>query len=113
MTPKVGEVVLHVAPERTLSFLYVSGKTASRYESEWEGILKNIERRYRETTSDAVREQLEAYMTELPCDACGGKRLKPESLSVLINGRSIGDVADLPVRAARAFFEAIPLRNPC
>ncbi|MBI4501614.1 MAG: excinuclease ABC subunit UvrA [Gemmatimonadetes bacterium] len=111
LSPKVREVLLYGAPERTLAFQYSAGKTAGRYESAWEGILKNIARRYRETTSDAVRDQLEAYMTELPCDACGGKRLRLESLSVLLNGKSIGEVTEMPVRNAREFFEAIPLRN--
>jgi len=108
---KVRQVLLHGYAERKLVFQYFSGKASGKYESEWEGILKNVERRYKETTSDAVREQLEAYMTELPCDVCGGKRLKPESLSVLVNGKSIGDIVDLPVGQSRKFFETLPLRN--
>ena len=50
-------------------------------------------------------------MIEQPCQTCGGKRLKPESLSVLVNGASIGDVVDLPVERAIEFFESIPLRG--
>ncbi len=80
------------------------------FESEWEGILRNVERRYRESSSDAVRVTLEEFMIEQPCNTCGGKRLKPESLSVLVYGRSIGDVVDLPVERAVEFFESIPLR---
>jgi excinuclease ABC subunit A len=80
------------------------------FESEWEGVLRNVERRYRESSSDAVRVTLEEFMIEQPCNTCGGKRLKPESLSVLVNGRSIGDVVDLPVERAVEFFESIPLR---
>ncbi len=80
------------------------------FESEWEGILRNVERRYRESSSDAVRVTLEEFMVEQPCNTCGGKRLKPESLSVLVYGRSIGDVVDLPVERAVEFFESIPLR---
>ncbi|HTC23309.1 MAG TPA: excinuclease ABC subunit UvrA [Gemmatimonadales bacterium] len=89
----------------------VDGGRGKEFESEWEGVLKNVERRYRESTSDAVRESLEEYMTEQPCQTCGGKRLRPESLAVLVNGRSIGDVVDLPVSKALAFFESVPLRS--
>src|SRR5205809_2250087 len=74
-------------------------------------ILKHVERRYRETASDSVREQLGEFMVEQPCPTCGGKRLQPESLSVLVHGKSIGDVVDLPVSDALAFFESIPLRT--
>jgi excinuclease ABC subunit A len=101
--------ILHGAPGR---FRFaVDGGRGRDFESEWEGVLRNVERRYRESTSDAVRESLEEYMVEQPCQACGGKRLRPESLSVLVHGRSIGDVVDLPVSRAVAFFESIPLRE--
>ncbi|MGE5231256.1 MAG: excinuclease ABC subunit UvrA [Deltaproteobacteria bacterium] len=100
--------ILYGAPGR---FRFsVDGGRGKDFESEWEGVLRNVERRYRESASDAVRESLEEYMIEQPCQSCGGKRLKPESLAVLVNGRSIGDVVDLPVSKALAFFESIPLR---
>jgi excinuclease ABC subunit A len=89
----------------------VDGGRGKDFESEWEGVLKNVERRYRESASDAIRESLEEYMIEQPCQSCGGKRLRPESLAVLVHGRSIGDVVDLPVSKALAFFESIPLRS--
>jgi excinuclease ABC subunit A len=101
-------VLLHGAADRKLRF--PAGSGAAAYESVWEGILRNVERRYQETSSDAVRTQLEEYMTERACDACGGRRLKPESLSVLLHGKSIGEIVDLPVTDARAFFESVPLR---
>jgi excinuclease ABC subunit A len=102
------KAILYGAPGR---FRFsVDGGRGKDFESEWEGVLKNVERRYRESTSDAVRESLEEYMIEQPCQTCGGKRLKPESLAVLVNGRSIGDVVDLPVSKALAFFESVPLK---
>jgi len=107
----VKKVMLHGSPGRTLTFHYDSERWHGEYESGWDGVLKHVERRYRETASDSVREQLEEYMVEQPCPACGGKRLRPESLSVLVHGRSIGDVVDLPVSDALAFFESIPLRG--
>src|SRR5947207_9480339 len=105
------KVLLEGAPGKKLTFQYDSEKWHGEYQSGWDGILKNVERRYRETASDSVREQLGEFMLEQPCPTCGGKRLKPESLSVLVHGKSIGDVVELPVSDALAFFESIPLRG--
>jgi excinuclease ABC subunit A len=102
--------LLHGAEGR-FRFQADGGRGRSDYETEWEGILKNVERRYRESASDAVRASLEEFMVEQPCQTCGGKRLKAESLAVLVEGRSIGDVVDLPVLRAIEFFERIPLRS--
>lgn len=76
---------------------------------EFEGVLRNIERRYKETTSDFIREQMEKYMTNQPCPTCKGHRLKKESLAVLINGRHIGQVAQLSIREAYQFFDQLAL----
>ena len=102
--------LLHGAPGR-FKFQTDGERGKGEYESDWEGVLRNIERRYRESTSDGVRSTLEEFMIEQPCQSCGGKRLRPESLSVLVNDASIGDVVDLPVQRAIDFFEGIPLRT--
>jgi excinuclease ABC subunit A len=107
----VRAVLLEGVAGRTLTFQYASERWRGEYQSGWDGVLKHVERRYKETASESVREQLSEYMVEQPCPACGGKRLRPESLSVLVNGRSIGDVVELPVTDALAFFEGIPLRG--
>jgi excinuclease ABC subunit A len=105
------QAMLHGAEGRFRFQTDGRGGGRSDYETEWEGILKNVERRYRESASDAVRTSLEEFMVEQPCQTCGGKRLKAESLAVLVEGRSIGDVVDLPVLRAIEFFERIPLRS--
>src|SRR5690606_14264590 len=84
------------------------GGRGREVEGEWRGILANVAERWRESSSDAVRADLEAYMLEMPCPACKGQRLRPESLSVLVAGRSLGDVVELPVDAAVEFFSSIP-----
>lgn len=76
---------------------------------EFEGVVRNIERRYKETTSDFIREQMEKYMTNQPCPTCKGHRLKKESLAVLINGRHIGQVTQLSIREAYQFFDQLAL----
>src|SRR3954454_21507480 len=102
--------ILHGAPGQ-FRFQTDGARGGGSYETEWEGVLRNIERRYRESTSDSVRATLEEFMTEQPCQTCKGKRLRPESLAVLVHGTSIGDVVDLPIQRAIEFFESIPLRG--
>ncbi|MBR9989808.1 MAG: excinuclease ABC subunit UvrA, partial [Gemmatimonadetes bacterium] len=77
---------------------------AGSYSEPWEGVLTNVMRRYEETTSDSVREQLQEFMMTLPCSTCGGSRLKQESLAVTVGGRSIGDAVHMSVADALAFF---------
>ena len=105
------KVVLYGAPGKKLTYQYDSERWHGTYEAGWKGVLQHVEKRYRETASDSVREQLDAYMVEQPCPTCGGKRLRPESLSVLVAGTSIGDVVARSVRDALAFFQGIPLRG--
>ena len=112
LSPAVQKILLHGAPGKTITYQYDSERWHGSYESGWKGVLDHVEKRYRETASDAVREQLEQYMVEQPCPTCGGRRLKPESLSVLVAGRSIGDVVALPVREVLDFFAKVPLRGP-
>jgi excinuclease ABC subunit A len=104
------QALLHGAPGK-FKFQTDGSRGRSEYESDWEGVLRNVERRYRESSSDAVRVSLEEFMIEQPCQTCGGKRLRPESLAVLVAGRGIGDVVDLPVERAIEFFERVPLRS--
>jgi len=105
------KALLQGAPGKTLTYQYDSARFHGSYQSSWEGILRHVERRYRETASEPVREQLSEFMVEQSCPACGGKRLRPESLSVLVHGRSLGDVVELSVAEALAFFRDIPLRG--
>jgi excinuclease ABC subunit A len=103
------DLLLNGAPGKLFRFGGDGTRGRADYESEWEGILKNVQRRYHESSSDTVRSQLEEFLVEMPCRACSGRRLKPESLSVLLAGRSIGDVVDKPVDDAIAFFNGIPV----
>ncbi|MDR0788136.1 MAG: excinuclease ABC subunit UvrA [Gemmatimonadota bacterium] len=73
----------------------------------WGGILADIEQRFRDTTSDTVRGQLEEYMSTLPCTVCAGRRLRPESLAVQVAGTSLGEVVEMSVDRAVEFFEAL------
>jgi len=103
------KAILLGAAGKTLKFSTEGARARSEYESEWEGVLKNVERRYRESGSDSVRTGLEEFMIEMPCATCRGRRLKPESLAVLVAGTSIGDVVELPVGKAFEFFRDLPV----
>ncbi|WP_066290518.1 excinuclease ABC subunit UvrA [Bacillus sp. FJAT-29937] len=76
---------------------------------EFEGVIRNVERRYKETSSDYIREQMEKYMGQKPCPACKGYRLKKETLAVLVSGQHIGKVTELSVEEAYHFFEHLKL----
>ncbi|HVZ48129.1 MAG TPA: excinuclease ABC subunit UvrA [Gemmatimonadaceae bacterium] len=79
-------------------------------EARWEGVLANVQRRYVETSSDAIRADLEEYMVVKECPACAGLRLRPESLAVTVHDMNIGDLGELSVGDALAFVESVPLR---
>lgn len=78
-------------------------------EMTFEGVLKNIERRYHDTNSDFTREQMRLYMTELTCQTCKGYRLNPQALSVQINGTNIGQTNELSIQKAVDFFSNLTL----
>ena len=79
------------------------------YKAPFEGVIVNLERRYRETNSDYAREKIEEYMAEIPCPKCKGNRLKKEVLSVLIGGKNIIEVTDLSVKELLSFVDNLHL----
>ncbi|MDF2855340.1 MAG: excinuclease subunit [Neobacillus sp.] len=76
---------------------------------EFEGVIRNVERRFKETSSDYIREQMEKYMGERPCQSCKGHRLKKESLAVLISGRHISQLTELSIEDSLQFFSELEL----
>lgn len=81
------------------------------YDTTFEGVIPNLERRHKETESDFIKRDIEKFMLERPCHACKGARLKPAALAVTINSRSIMDVANLSIDNAISFFEEIKLNQ--
>ncbi len=79
------------------------------YSATFEGVIPNLQRRYEQTTSDWAKRELEVYMREIPCPTCGGKRLKPESLSVTVGGKNIVELTQLSVTEALAFLDTLEL----
>ena len=79
------------------------------YYTEFEGIINNLERRFRETQSNWVKSEIESYMSAVPCDACNGKRLSPESLAVTVGNMNISQFCDMSISQAVEFTKNIPL----
>ncbi len=102
--------ILHGSGKEKIHFRYENDFGRVRENDIYfEGVLKNIARRYRETTSDFIREQMEKYMTQKPCPKCDGYRLKDEALAVLVNGLHVGKVTEMSVTEAFQFFESVEL----
>jgi excinuclease ABC subunit A len=105
---KVREAILYGTGDEEISFTYQDGLRSFTSEKAFEGVINNIARRFKETDSDWVREELSRYQNAHPCDACGGYRLKPQSLAVKIGGRHIGEVTALSIKAANTWFAEVP-----
>ncbi len=100
---RIQKLVLHGAGEEEVRFEFRTKKgSAFIHRAKWRGVIPDLERRYRQTGSDAVRRAIAERMNPIPCDACGGRRLQPAALAVTIDGLSIADWTALSVAAARS-----------
>ncbi|WP_042462966.1 excinuclease ABC subunit UvrA [Neobacillus dielmonensis] len=102
--------ILYGSGNEKIYFRYENdfGQTREGY-IQFEGVLRNVERRFKETSSDYIREQMEKYMAQQPCPTCKGHRLKKESLAVLINGQHISLITGLSIGEAMQFFDGLVL----
>ncbi len=108
--PKFVDILLFGYPDGKVRFKYENMYGQNKwYEVVFEGCVKQLERAYKESSSDYVRTQIEEFMTTKPCPACHGARLKPESLAVKVGGLSISQVTAMDVKRARDFFASLDL----
>jgi excinuclease ABC subunit A len=113
LKPEQIQKILYGSGNERIVMLYQSKSGRSReYRAHYEGIIPNLERRFKETDSEFIREDLQKYMAPRPCPTCLGARLKPEALAVTIAGRNIREVVDYSVLKAREFFTALEERVP-
>jgi len=105
---KTQNAILHGSGEDEIKFSYEDGVRSYDTKKPFEGVITNINRRYRETESEWAREELAKYFSDVPCEACHGYRLKPEALCVKIAGKHIGEISELSVRRAGEWFETVP-----
>ncbi len=105
---KARDAILFGSGGEDIKFGYDDGMRAYEVRKPFEGVVNNLERRYKETESEWSREEIERFMTATPCDACGGHRLKPEALAVKIDGAHIGEISQLSVKNAVEWAKALP-----
>ena len=105
---KVKTIILYGSGEDEIRFSYDDGMRAYDVRKPFEGVIRNLERRFKETESDWARDDIGNYMSQTPCHACNGYRLKPEALAVKIAGNHIGSVSELSVQAAFDWFSRLP-----
>jgi excinuclease ABC subunit A len=109
---KARDIVLHGSGRDKIRFVY-AGERGNKYQREhaFEGILPNLERRYRETDSPVVREELGKLLATRPCPECGGSRLRREARHVFVAGRTIHEISTLPLKSAQQFFAGLQLEG--
>ncbi len=106
---QVQQVVLYGSGDEELAFHYDQGDRRYEFTQPFEGVIGNLERRYHETDSEAIREEMRRFMNIMPCPACTGTRLRNEALHVRVGGKNIAEVTALSVREAVRFFTDIAL----
>ena len=100
---RVIDILLYGTGDEKLEMEYRSSTFQGKYEASYEGIMNNLTRRYHETNSEYIRAEIEKYMKVMPCEVCGGKRLKKEALSVTVGGKNIFEVSELSIEKLKGF----------
>ena len=103
------DIILYGTKGEELDLDYSSEKFSGSYRSDFEGIIPNLERRYKNSSSDFIKQDIERFMVPRPCECCHGKRLSKAALSVLIDNKSIADVTDMSVTAVNGWIDGLEL----
>lgn len=109
LPPKAIDAILYGTKGEKLHLIRRTPFNKTEMQREFEGIIPNLERRFRETNSQWIKEEIQSFMTEIPCDECGGKRLSPISLAVTVGGMNISELCDLSVVKILDFVEHIEI----
>lgn len=105
------DLVLYGTKGRKIKVSYTGQRGTGTYMIDFEGLIQNVRRRYRETSAETMKQEYEAFMTVVPCEACKGKRLKPESLAVTVGEKNISDVTELSVGGLLAYMSKLALNE--
>jgi excinuclease ABC subunit A len=103
------KAILYGTGDEEITFVYEKGSRRYQFARPFEGVIGNLDRRYKETDSEWIREEFERYMSARPCPTCHGARLKPEALAVRVGDKTITDVTAMSVRHAEQFFRELSL----
>lgn len=111
LSEQVKEILLYGTKGRKVTVHYQGTRGNGVYNVEFEGLIKNVQRRYKETAAESIKAEYETFMTVTPCEACKGRRLKPESLAVTVGNKNIFDVTELPVGELQSFMRELTLTD--
>lgn len=106
---KIKHMLLHGTGGKTVKVSYKGQRGEGVYDVAFEGLVRNVERRYRETGSETTKQEYESFMRTTPCKECGGQRLKKESLAVTVGSKNIADVTEYSIRDLSAFMNQLEL----
>lgn len=106
---EVRNMLIHGTNGRSVKVYYKGQRGEGVYDIAFEGLIKNVERRYRETGSDTMKQQYEEFMRITPCKSCGGQRLKKESLAVTVSGKNIYEITAMSIRNLDAYLKEMEL----
>ena len=109
LSDEAKDIILYGTKGEDIEMEWNSKRFSSVYRAPFEGVVNNLQRRYRETQSEGVKADIERYMSFSPCESCGGKRLKKEVLAVTVGGKNIAEISDMPVKELLPFFENLEL----
>lgn len=102
---KSKDVILYGTGDKRIKVSYQGSRGGGVYMIAYEGLIKNVQRRYRETSAEVIKQDYEAYMTTIPCEECKGKRLKPEILAVTVGGKNIADITEYSIGTLIDFID--------
>jgi excinuclease ABC subunit A len=105
----IKHIILHGTDGKEVKVYYKGQRGEGIYDVSFEGLIRNVERRYRETGSDSTKQEYETFMRTTPCKACGGKRLKKEALAVTVGDKNISDVTEYSIRDLADFMNSLTL----
>jgi len=104
LSAKAQEVIIHGTNGHKVNVHYKSQRGVGVYDLAFEGLIRNVERRYRETGSETMKQEYESFMTTTPCKCCNGKRLRKEALAVTVGDKNIAEITDFPIRILQEFM---------
>ena len=111
LSPEARNIILYGSGDETIRMEYESANEKSVYNRTFEGIIPNLERRFNETTSESMKAEIQQYMYECPCNSCRGKRYKPETLAVKLDGVNIAELSDMSIIHAKEFVNTLTLNS--
>lgn len=109
LSEEVRHMLMHGTDGRVVQVHYQGQRGVGVYDVAFEGVIRNVQRRYRETASDSTKQEYESFMQIMPCEVCGGKRLKPAALAVTVGGKGIAEVTDMSIHDLYDFMNGLEL----